>query len=71
MQVRVLTRPRAPAPEPEGEYEEEFYDEIPTPRATRPTSNDYQQAYREAEYGYEDEPQRSKAPWILAGLLSY
>jgi hypothetical protein len=64
-------QPRMPAPsnEPEGEYEEEFYDEVPTPRATRPTTTDYKQAYQEAEYGYEDEAPRSKAPWILAGLV--
>jgi SPOR domain len=62
---------RAPTPrvEPEGEYEEEFYDELPSPRGGRPTSTDYQEAYREAEYGYEEEAPRSKAPWILAGLV--
>ncbi len=53
----------------ENEYEDEYYDEPPAPRGARPTSNDYQQAYREAEYGYEDEAPRSKAPWILAGIV--
>jgi hypothetical protein len=62
-------QPRMPAPEPEGEYEEELYDEVQTPRAMRPSSTDYQQAYREAEYGYEDEAPRSRAPWILGGLV--
>ena len=57
------------APAPNREYETEFYDELPPVRGGRPTSTDYQQAYREAEYGYEEEAPRSKAPWILAGLL--
>jgi hypothetical protein len=35
----------------------------------RPTTNDYQQAYRDAEAGYEDEQPRSRLPWILAGML--
>ncbi len=62
---------RMPTPvnEPEVEFEDEFYDEVPTPRATRPTTTDYKQAYQEAEYGYEDEAPRSKAPWVLAGLV--
>jgi SPOR domain len=62
-------QPRMPAPEPDGDYEDELYDEVPTPRAMRPSSTDYQQAYREAEYGYEDEAPRSRAPWILGGLV--
>ena len=57
------------APLPASEYENEFYDEMPQPRGSRPTSTDYKQAYQEAEYGYEDEPPRSKAPWVLAGML--
>jgi SPOR domain len=68
-----LTRPsmRGPAGPalPQDGYEDDGYDEVPTPRASRPNSTDYQQAYREAEYGYEDEEPRSKTPWILAGLL--
>lgn len=70
-----MNRPplRAPVPSsaPDEGYDEEFFDEAPqSPRAAaRPTSNDYQQAYREAEYGFDDETPRSRAPWILAGLL--
>jgi SPOR domain len=70
-----LNRPplRGPAAAPMQQdtgYDDEFFDDAPQPRsAARPTSTDYQQAYREAEYGYEDEAPRSKAPWILASLL--
>jgi SPOR domain len=69
-----MSRPpmRSPvaAPVQDPAYEEDLYDEVPQPRGSaRPTSTDYQQAYREAEYGYEDEVPRSKAPWILASLL--
>jgi hypothetical protein len=54
----------------EGEYGDDAYGDAPPPRAAaRPSSTDYQQAYREAEYGYEEEAPRSKAPWILAGLI--
>ncbi len=67
---RPPLRGPVPAPSENDGYEEEFYDEPPQTRGSaRPTSTDYQQAYREAEYGYEDEAPRSKAPWILAGLL--
>jgi SPOR domain len=65
-----LRGPAPPQPQDEG-YDEESFDEAPQAArgAARPTSNDYQQAYREAEYGYEEEAPRSKAPWILASLL--
>jgi hypothetical protein len=70
---RVARPPmRAPAPLPqqdEGAYEEEYDDQASALGNRRPSTNDYQQAYREAEYGYEDEAPRSRAPWILAGLL--
>jgi SPOR domain len=36
----------------------------------RATANDYQQAYREVEAGYDDEGSRSNVPWILVGLLA-
>jgi hypothetical protein len=39
------------------------------PAGRRPTSVDYQQAYRDAEAGFEDEMPRSKLPWILPGIL--
>jgi SPOR domain len=68
-----LTRPPMRGPQgpamPQDNFEDDGYDEVPTPRAIRPNSTDYQQAYREAEYGYDDEEPRSKTPWILAGLL--
>ncbi len=57
---------RGPVPAPDAEYADDGYDEAPSRGASRPSSNDYQQAYREAEYGYEDEAPRSRAPWILA-----
>jgi SPOR domain len=61
---------RGPVPAPDAEYEDDGYGEAPIPRgASRPSSNDYQQAYREAEYGYEDEAPRSRAPWILAAMF--
>ena len=65
-----LRGPVAPQVSEEG-YEEEPFEDAPQPTRTaaRPTSNDYQQAYREAEYGYEEDAPRSKAPWILASLL--
>ncbi len=69
---RVARPPlRAPAPLPQDEevFEDEYEDAAAARGNRRPTTNDYQQAYREAEYGYEDESPRSKAPWILAGLL--
>jgi SPOR domain len=70
---RVARPPmRAPAALPqqdEGAYEEEYDDQASALGNRRPSTNDYQQAYREAEYGYEDEAPRSRAPWILAGLL--
>jgi hypothetical protein len=68
-----LNRPalRAPAPPTVSDdgYDEEFYDEAPQQRGVRPSSTDYQNAYRDAEYGYEEELPRSKTPWILAGLI--
>jgi SPOR domain len=36
----------------------------------RATANDYQQAYREVEAGFDDEGSRSNVPWILVGLLA-
>jgi hypothetical protein len=61
---------RGPVQASEDEYEDDGYGEAPTPRSSaRPSSTDYQQAYREAEYGYEDEAPRSKAPWILAAMF--
>ncbi len=50
-------------------YNEAEDDIFEKPAARRATANDYQQAYREVESGYEDEPSRSNVPWILAGLL--
>jgi hypothetical protein len=53
----------------EQEYEGEDVLASPRAAARRPSTTDYQQAYREAEYGYEEEAPPSKAPWVLAGLV--
>jgi SPOR domain len=39
------------------------------PTGRRPSSSDYQQAYRDAEAGFEEELPSSKLPWILPGIL--
>jgi SPOR domain len=74
----LAAEPRMPRPQirpiapqlPEGdEYQDEYYGEAPAPRTRRPSTNDYQQAYREAEGGYEDDVPRSRTPLILASLL--
>lgn len=63
---------------PADEYDEEQLDDglfdepapsLQRPAGRRPTSVDYQQAYRDAEAGFEDEMPRSKLPWILPGIL--
>jgi cell division protein FtsN len=67
-----VARPQMRAPLPQqddGGYEEEYDDQASSLGSRRPSTNDYQQAYREAEYGYEDEAPPSRAPWILASLL--
>ncbi len=48
---------------------EQFFEEAPPPRAARRQAADYQQAYREMDAGFEEEPQRSSGPWILLALL--
>ncbi len=69
-QVRPQMRAPVPPPPEDEELYDDQYEDAPTAlSARRPSTNDYQQAYREAEYGYEEELPRSKAPWILAGLL--
>lgn len=63
-------RPQA-TPQQYGEADPDDIFEQPAPRASRrATANDYQQAYREEESGYEDEGQRSRGPWILLSLLA-
>ena len=47
---------------------DELFDEAPS-RGPRRAATDYQQAYREAESGYDEEVSRSRVPWILIGLL--
>jgi hypothetical protein len=69
-----MARPqtRAPAPQPpqdSNEFEAEYDDQPLASNSRRPSTTEYQQAYREAEYGYEDEAPKSRAPLILAGLL--
>jgi hypothetical protein len=63
-----LRGPALPAEE-QGEYADEFYDEMPNTRGARPTRDDYQQAYREAEYGYENEETGSRTGLKLALAL--
>jgi hypothetical protein len=54
-----------------GEADQDDIFEQPTPRAQRrATANDYQQAYREVESGYEEEGPKSRGPWILLSLLA-
>jgi hypothetical protein len=49
---------------------DDIFEKPAAPRnVRRATANDYQQAYREVESGYDDEAPRSRVPWILAGLL--
>ncbi len=68
-----LTNP-APRPTPQPQYGEGDADDIfeqPAPRqARRATANDYQQAYREVESGYEEDTPRSRGPLILMALLA-
>jgi hypothetical protein len=68
-----LTNP-APRATPQPQYGEADQDDIfeqPAPRPTRrATANDYQQAYREVESGYEEEQPRSRGPLILLALLA-
>ncbi len=61
---------RTPIQQDYADAEDDIF-EKPAPQRNqrRATANDYQQAYREVESGYEDEPSRSNVPWILAGLL--
>ncbi len=61
---------KAPQPQSYADAEDDIFEKPATPRSQRrATANDYQQAYREVESGYDDEPSRSNVPWILAGLL--
>jgi hypothetical protein len=62
---------RVPVAPSFGEVEQDDIFEQPAPRMQkRATANDYQQAYREAETGYEDDNQKSRGPWILLSLLA-
>jgi cell division protein FtsN len=61
--------PQQPRLESEDDTEQYFEEAPPPPRGQRRGAADYQQAYREMETGYDDEPQRSSGPWILLGLL--
>jgi hypothetical protein len=68
-----LTNPAArPMPQPQyGEADQDDIFEQPAPRTTRrATANDYQQAYREVESGYEEETPKSRGPLILLSLLA-
>ncbi len=61
---------RAPQQQNYADAEDDIFEKPAAPRSQRrATANDYQQAYREVESGYDDEPSRSNVPWILAGLL--
>lgn len=69
---RLSSRPGQRMPLPAG-YEEQDEGEVfeEPVRGRRPSSGDYQQAYREAEADYDDDVPRSKGPWILLGLLLF
>lgn len=61
---------RVPIQQNYADAEDDIFEKPASPRSQRrATANDYQQAYREVESGYDDEPSRSNVPWILAGLL--
>ncbi len=66
-----LTSPLRPAnstPKTEGDEDDIF--EQPAPRATRrATADEYSQAYREVETGYDEEQPRSYTPLILLSLI--
>lgn len=62
-------RPAVPQYE-DGPPDDGYYPEqMPLPRSGRRSAADYQQAYRDMEQGYDEEPPRSRGPWILLGLL--
>jgi hypothetical protein len=63
--------PRPPAPQYDDAMPEDGYypEQMPPPRAGRRSAADYQQAYRDMEQGYDEQPTRSRGPWILLGLL--
>ena len=61
-------RPTAGSPHAESEEDDIF--EQPAPRPTRrATADEYSQAYREVETGYEEEQPRSYTPLILLSLI--
>jgi hypothetical protein len=63
--------PRSPAAQYDDTMPEDGYypEQMPPPRAGRRSAADYQQAYRDMEQGYDEQPTRSRGPWILLGLL--
>jgi hypothetical protein len=63
--------PRPPAAQYDDTMPEDGYypEQMPPPRAGRRSAADYQQAYRDMEQGYDEQPARSRGPWILLGLL--
>jgi hypothetical protein len=68
-----LTNPgpmRAPAAYNQTDSDDIFEQPAPSRGQRRATANDYQQAYREVESGFDDEAPRSRVPWILAMLLA-
>jgi SPOR domain len=69
-----LTNPgpmRTPAAYSQPDTDDIFEKPAPSRGQRRATANDYQQAYREVESGYDDEAPRSRVPWILAMLLAF
>jgi cell division protein FtsN len=66
---RTAARPTAPQLSDDQDYADDYYAEAPAQRGRRPSTTDYQQAYRDAEGGYEEDAPRSRTPWILASLL--
>ena len=65
-QVPLRAQPRTV----EDDYGDDIFEESPPPRAARRASaTDYNQAYRETDDDYGEEPKRSSGPWLLLLFL--
>jgi SPOR domain len=65
-----VARAPVPAAYNQADGDDIFEQPAPVRSPRRATANDYQQAYREVESGFEDDAPRSRVPWILASLLA-
>jgi hypothetical protein len=66
---RLMRPPMRPAqPQYDDGYEDDLFEQAPPPPVgRRATAHDYNQAYRDVEGGYMEEPRRSRGPlWIMA-----